>query len=514
MKNLLLIIALCVGISMGITAQNTFSLKVKTSISEKVKQQFQSNGRLFLFVSKIDVVGGGRIMEPRQNTWPNNSNKIYALNLDWDGTNPFVFDASKKLTKSVETNLDELPEGNYNVQVLWDQDTKESRIDAPGNLYSEVVSLELNKNTLLEIEVEKIIPPTPFNETEFLKLVDIKSELVSEFWGKEMRIKAAVLLPSGYYKNPGEKYPVRYNVAGYGGRYTRALRLASEGSPFYNWWMSDEGPQFISVFLDGEGPFGDCYQLDSDNSGPYGTALTEELVPYIEKTYHGIGTPESRFVDGCSTGGWVSLALQLFYPDFFNGCFSYSPDPVDFEENQLINIYKDDNAFINEYGYLRPIVRDVDGEPRISQKAFIQFENVLGSSDSYLNSGGQFSAFTALYSPKGENGLPKPLFDPITGDIDREVAKYWERYDLRMYVENNWETLGPKLQGKLWIWGADMDNFYLNPALRKFDSMLKLLKNPESDATISFTPMVGHCAEYDHMEVMKMSVERWEKVKE
>ncbi|MBN1821836.1 MAG: hypothetical protein JW833_14035, partial [Prolixibacteraceae bacterium] len=321
-----------------------------------------------------------------------------------------------------------------------------------------------------------------------------------------------VLLPSGYYKNPDAKYPVRYNIAGYGGRYTRAARYAREGSSFYNWWLSDEAPQIINVFLDGEGPFGDCYQLDSENSGPFGTALTEELIPFVEKKFRGIGTPESRFVDGCSTGGWVSLALQIFYPDFFNGCFSYSPDQVDFENCQLINIYKDENAFINEYGYLRPIVRDVDGEPRISQKDFIWFENVLGSSDTYLNSGGQFSAFTALFSPKGENGLPKPLFDPVTGVIDHEVAKYWERHDLKRYVENNWETLGPKLQGKLWIWGADMDNFYLNPALRAFDGMIRQMKNPESDAVITFTPMVGHCAEYDNMEVLNKIAERWEKV--
>ena len=221
-----------------------------------------------------------------------------------------------------------------------------------------------------------------------------------------------------------------------------------------------------------------------------------------------MGTPESRFVDGCSTGGWVSLALQLFYPDFFEGCFSYSPDQVDFENCQLINIYKDENVFYNEHGYLRPIVRDVTGEPVVSQKDFIQFENVLGTSDTYLNSGGQFSAFTALFSPKGDDGLPKPMFDPITGLIDREVAEQWRKYDLKYYVEKNWETLGPKIQGKIWVWTGDMDSFYLNPAVRSFDKMLKRMDNPKSDASVNFSPMKGHCAEYNFKKVILQIADR------
>jgi hypothetical protein len=215
-----------------------------------------------------------------------------------------------------------------------------------------------------------------------------------------------------------------------------------------------------------------------------------------------LGTPESRFLDGCSTGGWVSLALQLFYPDFFGGCFSYSPDPVDFENFQLINIYRDENAFINEHGLPSPSSREISGEPVVSQKDFIQFENVLGWNDTYTTSGGQFSAFTALYSPKGEDGLPKPLFDPQTGEIDLEVAEHWRKYDLKHYVETNWETLGPKIQGKVWIWMGDMDEFYLNPALRAFDEMLQKKDNPKSDASIHFAPMKGHCSGYNDRKVL------------
>lgn len=489
MKMIFALIIISVFSVYGSFAQ-TSSLKITTSVSNEIKSEFKSKGRILLFVNS-------RSKEPRRSTWPNKSNLIFATNIEnWNGRT-FTFDQSVKLVKSQQITLDNIPNGKYYVQVLWDQDFLESRINAPGNFHSNVVEIELNGSTALDLPLTKIIEPIKLAEHELLKEVDIKSEILSDWWGKDMHLKAAVILPRNYFKE-NKKYPVRYNIAGYGGRYTRATRFLRD----MEWWQSEEAPEVIQVYLDGEGPFGDCYQLDSENSGPYGKALTEELIPYLEKEFRGIGTPETRFVDGCSTGGWVSLALQLVYPDFFGGCFSYSPDQVDFERCQLINIYKDENAFINEHGYLRPIVRDVTGEPIISQKDFIQYENVLGYSDTYVTSGGQFSAFTALFSPKGKDGLPKPMFDPITGDIDREVAEHWRKYDLKDYVETNWETLGPKIQGKIWIWGADMDNFYLNPALRSFDEMLQQQNNPTSDAQISFTPMAGHCQEYSHKKVL------------
>lgn len=304
---------------------------------------------------------------------------------------------------------------------------------------------------------------------------------------------------------------MRYNIAGYGGRYTRVNNFVNN-QEFFDWWMSDDAPQIINVFLDGEGPFGDSYQMDSDNSGPYGTNLTEELIPFIEKEYRGLGTPEARFVDGCSTGGWVSLGLQLYYPDFFNGVWSYSPDAIEFENYQLVNIYKDENEYVNEWGNLRPLSRDIYGDPTMTVKDFLQFENVLGWSDTYVTSGSQFSAHTALYSPKGPDGLPAPLFDPVTGKIDRDVAEHWKKYDMKILLRENWAELGPKLQGKIYIWMGDMDNFYLNPATRAFDKFIKSTENPTSDAVIIFEAMKGHCAGYSPMEVLKMMEERVEKL--
>ena len=501
MKNRLFAFLLVNVLSLSILFGQTSSIHVTTSVSNDLSDNFQSKGRIFLFIAESNN------REPRTNTWPSKSNRIFATNLNnWDGSKPFSFDATAELIKSLDISLDNLPNGKYTVQVLWDQDFSESRINAPGNLYSEAINIELSENKVVNLPLTKVVQPAKLAEHKLLKEVNIKSDVLTKWWGKDMRLKAAVILPRNFFDQPERKYAVRYNIAGYGGRYTRANNFLGS----MDWWTSEEAPEILNVYLDGEGPFGDCYQLDSENSGPYGTALINELIPYIEKEFQGIGTPESRFVEGCSTGGWVSLALQLFYPDFFGGCFSYSPDPVDFQFCQLINIYNDENAFYNEFDYLRPIVRDILGEPMLSQKDFIQFENVLGSSDTYVTSGGQFSAFTALYSPKGDDGLPKPMFDPITGKIDHQVAEHWKKYDLTLCVSTNWETLIPKIQGKIWAWMGDMDNFYLNSALRSFDFMLKEIKNPESDAEIIFSPMKGHCYEYDEIKVIQQIVEKLE----
>jgi hypothetical protein len=153
-------------------------------------------------------------------------------------------------------------------------------------------------------------------------------------------------------------------------------------------------------------------------------------------------------------------------------------------------------------------MRDVKGQPILSWQEFVHYENVLGSSNTYLNSGGQISAHTALYSPKGENGLPKPLIDPNTGDIDHEVAEHWKKYDFKIHIQENWKVLGPKLQGKIYIWMGDMDHFYLKTATREFDDFLKTTKNPTSDADIVFSPMEGHCTQYSNTDVLLKIQER------
>jgi len=489
-----------------ISQEKSYALSVKLTVDENVKESIKPEGRLYVFLTQNPK------LEPRKQIWPNPYRRTYVFARNMTSFNPdqvIKIDHTEKWTHTSDWTLDQIPEGKYYIQILWDQDKSESRINVAGNIYGEKVELMMDKKLDLDFKLNKEIEPTSLDKHDLSKMVNFKSDTLSKWWDKPVFLKTSVLLPYQYDKN--KSYPIRYNVAGYGGRYHRINRLVSDPD-FMTWWNSEESPQIINVFLDGEGPFGDSYQMDSENSGPYGYSLINELIPHIESMYRGTNDAETRFVDGCSTGGWVSLGLQLYYPDTFNGVFSYSPDAIDFEYYQLINIYKDKNAFVNEFGYLRPIMRDVLGEPLLSMKEFVAYENTFGTSNTYLNSGGQFSAHTALYSPKGDNSLPKPLFDPLSGVIDEEVALHWEKYDFKKYAEKHWSEIGPKLQGKIYIWMGDMDHFYLNTGTRGFDDFLKSTQNPKSDAIIEFSAMEGHCSMYSHKVVLLKMKDRLDEI--
>ncbi len=480
-----------------VAQQESTKLAFAISVNENLKASFKSDGRLLIYVSETEE------FEPRYVSVFNGKGFIFGENIkNWDKNQIKVLDGSNEWVKTSDWGFNAVPHGVYYIQAVWDQNRDaESQSDSPGNLYSEPVKVNTQESQKIELTFSKAIPQREIEDHELVKFFEMQSQVLSNWWDKTMLVKASVLLPSGYNSNPDKKYPVRYNVGGYGSRYTRINSLI-KNEEFMSWWTSAEAPQIITVFLDGEGPFGDSYQLDSENSGPYGAALINEFIPEIEKQYRINGSSKTRFVDGCSTGGWVSLALQLYYPDTFNGCWSYSPDPVSFKKMQLVDMYENENAFYNTRAYLRPSMRDTNGEPLFSIQQEITEENVLGPSNTYVTSGGQWGAWNALYSPKGEDGLPKPIFNPEIGTINKEVAEHWKKYDLLLYTSSNWPDLGPKIKGKIHVWMGDMDNFYLNNSMRDFDEFLKNTKNPKSDAQIEFTPMKGHCANYSHKQIL------------
>jgi hypothetical protein len=497
-----LIFVICV--TTDINATSTASGVFEISIDSALSGQNKPDGRIFIFLNE-NLKG-----EPRTQIWPLNPlrNHMFAKNHTGLLANAGIkIDSSSKMITSAKFGLDSIPVGKYMLQVLWDSDRKESRIDAPGNIYSKPKEITISKDFNEKIVLSEKIPERTLDEHPLVKKVKIRSELLSNFWGRPYFVQASILLPRGYHQEEQLTYPIRYNVAGYGGRYTRVNRLV-KSERFMTWWNSDEAPKIINVYLDGEGPYGDSYQLDSANSGPFGSSLINELIPAIEKQVRAKGEAKYRFTDGCSTGGWVSLALQLFYPDSFNGAWSYSADSIDFSAYQLTNLYEDTNVFYNEWKNLRPVARDLSGDPIVTMKDFIQYENVLGISNDYRTSGGQFSAHTALYSPKGDDGLPSAMFDPKTGDINKDVVEAWKKYDLKIFAEKNWKTLGPKLQDKIYIWMGDMDNFYLNPATRKFADFLNKTENPKSNAVVQFDAMEGHCSQYGNKIVLEKMAKR------
>ena len=392
-------------------------------------------------------------------------------------------------------SLDELEAGDYRVQALFDSNIDLKSPNAPGNLYSDVRDIRVDPSAVASVELELThrVPDEVLPEpTEYLRFVKLRSSLLSEFHGRPIYLRAGVVLPRDYEQQSARRYPLRVRIGGYGSRYTRVQRMLADDSEFREAWLSDAAPRMILLHLDGDGPFGDPYQVNSANHGPYGSAITQELIPHVEREFRAIGRPHARVLDGGSTGGWVSLALQVFYPDFFNGAWSYCPDGVDFRAFQLIDIYADDNAYVNDRGFERPSARDVDGDVRFTMRHEARLENLIGSGDSWTMSGRQWGAWNATYGPRGDDGRPVPLWDPESGAIDQDVLVHWERYDVRRVLERDWSELGPKLRGKINIWIGDADNYFLNNAVHLLDEFLASA-NPPYAGRIVYGPGEGHC---------------------
>ena len=450
----------------------------------------RSEGRLFV------VLGRSGEAEPREliGRTGMESAPIFAVDLvDVRPGSHHVVDATAYGFPVV--SLDAVPAGDYRVQALFDSNIDLKSPNAPGNLYSDVREIYLDPAAGMSVELELThrvpdeILPEP---TEYLRFVKLRSSLLTEFHGRPIYLRAGVILPRGYEQESERRYPLRVRIGGYGSRYTRVQRMMADGSEFRNAWLSDAAPRMILLHLDGDGPFGDPYQVNSANHGPFGSAITQELIPHVEREFRAIGRPEARVVDGGSTGGWVSLALQAFYPDLFNGTWSYCPDGVDFRAFQLIDIYADDNAYVNDRGFERPSARDVDGDVRFTMRHEARLENLVGAGDSWTLSGRQWGAWNATYGPRGADGRPVPLWDPETGAIDPDVQAHWERYDLRLVLERNWSELGPKLRGKLNIWIGEADNYFLNNAVHLLDEFLAGA-DPPYEGRIVYGPGEGHC---------------------
>jgi Putative esterase len=392
-------------------------------------------------------------------------------------------------------SLDDLPAGDYYVQALLATNRDLRGINRPGDLFSVPVKVSLSPRRREPVRLDLSLqepPETLPPDTRFVKYLKIPSRLLSEFHGRPIYLRAAVILPRVYDEDPSRRYPLWIHIGGYGQRYTDAAQWMGGGSEFERAWAAPDAPSLLVLHLDGAGPFGDPYQVNSANNGPYGDAVTQELIPYVEKTFRAMGTPASRVLEGASTGGWVSLALQVFYPDLFNGAWSFCPDGVDFRAFQLLNIYSDDNAYVNARGFERPSARNVDGDVLFTMRRELQLENVLGAGDSWTLSGEQWGAWNAVYSPRRADGMPVPLWDPATGKIDHAVAESWKKYDLRLQLEGHWKELGPRLQGKIHVWVGDADTFFLNNAVHLLDNFLAGAR-PAYQGSITYGPREKHC---------------------
>jgi hypothetical protein len=392
------------------------------------------------------------------------------------------------------SHLSQLSKGDYFVQAVFHHHRDLNLPGAPGNLVSAVkkVALDPAAGGVVKLELTSKLPADePPADTDEIKFLKFRSERLSKFHGRPFYLRVGIILPVGHAKDTDTRYPLRVHIGGYGTRYTAVQGMMNPRSSFRRAWTAADAPRMILLHLDGAGPFGDPYQVNSANHGPYGDAILHELIPFVEKRFRGIGQGYARVLDGASTGGWVSLALQIFYPDDFTGAWSHAPDPVDFRAFELINIYTDTNAYVNNSGFERPAYRYLNGDVHYTVRHEVHSEMVLGRGDNWAISGKDWCAWNATFGPRGKDGLPVPLWDGKSGKIDRSVLDHWKKYDLRLQLETNWPTLAPKLAGKLRIWVGDADEYFLNNAVYLLDAFLSRAK-PAHGGKITYGRRQGH----------------------
>ncbi len=431
----------------------------------------------------------------------------------------------------------EVPDGSYFVQAFLNVYTTFERADghvvhmhlnsgagqspfrAPGNAHSAVEQVTFSRRSprQVELQISDVIPPTePLRQgdvlqqgnprdSERVKFVKIRSDVLSEFWGRDMYIGANVLLPAGYDDDPDVFYPTMYSQGHFpGGRAPFGYREPGDqgggrgggrSSGFRDFWLSDDVPRMIAVSIRDANPYYDTsYSVNSVNVGPYGTAIHEELIPYLESQFRMIPESWARTLSGGSTGGWEAVAMQVFYPEIYGGTWGWCPDPLDFNYYQIVNVYEDSNAYYTEYEWMkveRPNARRPDGNVRSTVRMENHYEMAVGPNS---RSAGQWAIWEAVYGPLGPDGYPARIWDPVTGEIDPEVARYWlENFDLTNYLRNNWSEVGESLRGKIHVATGDMDTYYLEQGVFRFQELVDSLDDPPADASFEYGYRQPHC---------------------
>ncbi|MCH9647283.1 MAG: hypothetical protein K0U98_03525 [Deltaproteobacteria bacterium] len=517
--------------------RNADSFEILVSIAEDLSPEPSglrpSDGRLLVMISKDDST------EPRFQVRPGvDAIQVFGIDVESFETGQKIRLDNSVFGYPLES-ISDLPPGEYTVQALFHRYETFRRGDghvvklpmdrgegqkwsrAPGNLYSTPVVKQLDptESGRLMLTLDQEIPPIePPRDTRFIRHIKMKSQLLSEFWGRPMELGANVLLPAGFEEHPEARYPLMifhghfsHDFSGFSEQppaadlpceYSERFQVdcynrveQQEAYDFYRRWTAPDFPRFLIVEIQHANPYyDDSYAVNSANLGPYGDAITHELIPFLEKKFRGLGEGWARFLYGGSTGGWEALAAQVFYPEEYNGCFAACPDPIDFRAYMTINLYEDQNAYFAAGSFRkveRPARRDSLGKVTVTQKDYNHLELVLGT---HGRSGDQFDIWEAVYSPVGGNGYPKRIWDKKTGEIDPAVAAHWrENYDLRHILERDWKTLGPKLEGKIHIYCGDMDNYYLNNAVYLTEAFLESTTEPYYAGEVDYGDRAEHC---------------------
>jgi len=524
MKSLAIGLVLCLPLS---AVGQSFSVSFPKEVSAQAL-----DGRVLLVLSTDPSA------EPRNQIDDTpRTQMVFGLTVDaWKPGQAAVVDASA--WGYPVRSLKDVPPGEYYVQAVLNRYTTFHRSDgktvklhadqgegqqwnsSPGNLYSKPQMITVKAGGApIAVSLTEVIPPIAVPaDTKYVRHIRIQSAALTRFWGTPMFISAIVLVPEGFDEHPDARFPLmifhdhfatdfsdfrttppdpnlkpdyseRFHLAGYN-------RIQQEeGYKFYQKWISPGFPRFLVVKIQHANPFyDDSYAVNSANVGPYGDAIESELIPAIEKQFHAIGQGWARFTYGGSTGGWEALAVQVFYPDHYNGAFAACPDPIDFHSYMTINLYDDKNAFFLEGAHKRvpqPAMRDYLGHTLLTTEDNNAYELALGD---HGRSGEQFDIWQAVYGPVGADGYPAPIFDKMTGVIDHSVAEYWrQHYDLEAILERNWAKLGPELAGKIHIYVGSDDTYFLNDAVYRMEDFLKSTKDPAYGGEVTYGPRAEHC---------------------
>jgi S-formylglutathione hydrolase FrmB len=507
-------ITICFALALAGMVRAAATPRFEVSFASSAHAQ-PMTGRVYVVLSKTDKP------EPRfqAGAWRASETPFFGVDVDQLKPGQVVVIDSSAVGYPLKT-LKDVPSGEYFVQAMANVYTQFHRSDghtiwahmdqwegqkfdrSPGNLYSDTKKINLGATSDVKIELTKVIPtPEALPDTAWVKRVKIQSKMLTEFWGHPMYLGATILLPKDYDHHPGQTYPVIYVQSHFGLAapfgFTDKQPSGGRGQAGFDFakaWMSDDFPRMIAVTFQHPTPyFDDSYAVNSANNGPYGDALMKELIPYLEEHFGMSREPYARVLTGGSTGGWESLALELYHPEFFGGTWTFFPDPLDFRKWEMIDIYQDPNAFeVPGFQYVpreRPMMRTAEGQTIETVRMKSLLEATIGSRGRSCE---QYDAWEAVYGPVGEDGYPQKLWDKLTGKIDHNVANYMRDhgFDLNQYAQRNWSKIGPLVKGRIHVYVGDMDNYSLNLGVYLFEDFMK---TTDAQATFEYgRPMKGH----------------------
>jgi hypothetical protein len=456
----------------------TFRVRAADSIGPDA-----ASGRLVVFLIADSSIkkddGSGGALNPK------------AVPLDgpfWDSEEP-IFAADVRALKrgeafeindsaeALSVTPGQLKTGGYRAQALLITRRTNSnwRRDA-GNLFSSTpVHFDVTQagaEPVVDIILDTATTAQVRADAEGMEWFSTLSTSLTAHRGRPVMMRAGVLFPRNY--DPKRQYPAIYYVPGFGGDDTFVERLKSSQGRAQDGATKELAENAFTIVLNPESPNGHTLFADSQNNGPCGRALVEELIPTLESKFPLIPKPEARLLRGHSSGGWSTLWLVLQYPQTFGAAWSTAPDPVDFRRFQLVNIYEDANFYettepdgtVKQRPTLRRTSRDT-GESReiMTVRRECRQEDMLASDNS---SGQQYDSWFAVAGPRNERGNPAALFDPLTGVIDRSVAEKYRAFDIGAIVRAAPEKYLPILRDRVRLVCGDADNFYLNEAVRLF----------------------------------------------